>query len=57
MMEKLAQAGEAGGARPAAVTLSNIKYKVVVYRTLPYFYSTPMCTLCPYLKKSLQYRN
>ncbi len=37
-MEKFAQAGEAGGARPAPVTLSTIiKYKDFVYRTLPLF--------------------
>jgi hypothetical protein len=31
MMEKLAQAGEDGGARPPPFTLSTITYKVVVY--------------------------
>jgi hypothetical protein len=31
MMEKLAQAGEDGGARPTSFTLSTITYKVVVY--------------------------
>ncbi len=52
MMEKIAQAGEGGGARPSSFTKSTITYKVVVY-TLhlrghihsPHFYSTPICTL------------
>jgi hypothetical protein len=52
MMEKLAQACEAEGARPTPFTISTITYKVVVYipaareDTLPnYFYSTPVRTL------------
>ncbi len=52
MMEKSAEPGEGRGARPPPFTLSTITSKVVVYApavradTLPYFYSTPLYTLC-----------
>jgi hypothetical protein len=34
MMEKLAQAGEGGGARPPPFTILTITYKVAVYGTV-----------------------
>ncbi len=54
LMEKSAQPGEGGGARPSPTPFHYIYfyvYKVVVYApveredTKPYFHSTPMCTM------------
>ncbi len=56
MMEKFSQGGEGGDARPPPVTISTIKYKVVVYTTaeragtLPYFCSTPIYSLWSLLR-------
>jgi hypothetical protein len=49
MMEKLAQAGECGGARSPLFTISTITYKFVVYAAAEKADTLPLFPLYPYM--------
>jgi hypothetical protein len=49
MMEKLAQVGGGGGARPSPFTISTITYKVVVYAPAERVDTLPLFLLYPYV--------
>ncbi len=49
MMEKLAQAGERGGARPPPFTVPSITYKVVVYAPAERADALPLFLLYPFM--------
>ncbi len=49
MMEKLAQSGERGGARPPPSTIYAIMYKVVVYAPAERAETLPLFLLYPYM--------
>jgi hypothetical protein len=48
-MEKLAQAGEGGGARPPFFTIATITYRVVVYAPAERAGTLPIFLLYPYM--------
>jgi hypothetical protein len=48
MMEKIAQSGDSGGARPPLFTISTISYKVVVYAPAERAYTLSLFLLYPY---------
>jgi hypothetical protein len=49
MMEKSAQPGEGGGARPSPFTISTITYKVVVYAPAERADKLPLFLLYPFM--------
>jgi hypothetical protein len=49
IMEKIAQAGDCGGARPPPFTLSAITYKVLVYALAESGDTLPLFLLYPYM--------